>query len=258
MIIDTHAHYDDEAFDKDRAEVLLGLREAGVEAVINVCASPESLFSTPELVRKYPFVYGAIGLHPDEVGWFNEERFEELPALLQQDKILAVGEIGLDYHWNVETAEVQKEWFVKQIRLADEAKLPVIIHSRDAAKDTLEIVEKEDVGRIGGVMHCYSYSLEDAVKYTDMGLFLGIGGVVTFKNGKKLKRVVREISLSHLILETDCPYLAPEPFRGRRNNSGFLRHVVQEIAELKGVSPEEVVEVTTDNARRLFGIPKQK
>ena len=255
MIFDTHAHYDDKAFDEDREEMLASLPENGIGNVVNVCASINSLRRIIPLTEKYPYVWGAAGVHPDYAEEMTEETLEEIRKVLQHEKILAVGEIGLDYYWHKEPEnhKRQQEMFRAQLDIAREEKLPFMIHSRDAAEDTLTIVkEYMQKGMYGGIMHCYSYGLEHAREYVKMGLFLGIGGVVTFTNGRKLKEVVHEIPLENLVLETDCPYLAPVPYRGKRNCSLYLPYVVQAIAELKGVPADEVIRVTEENARRLL------
>ena len=255
MIFDTHAHYDDKAFDEDREEMLASLPENGIGNVVNVCASINSLRRIIPLTEKYPYVWGAAGVHPDYAEEMTEETLEEIRKVLQHEKILAVGEIGLDYYWHKEPEnhKRQQEMLRAQMDIAREEKIPFMIHSRDAAEDTLTIVkEYMQKGMYGGIMHCYSYGLEHAREYVKMGLFLGIGGVVTFTNGRKLKEVVHEIPLENLVLETDCPYLAPVPYRGKRNCSLYLPYVVQAIAELKGVPADEVIRVTEENARRLL------
>ena len=257
MIIDTHAHYDDEQFNEDRDDVLNRMKDAGVELIVDVGSTLKSWDHIINLINEYPFVYGAIGLHPDEVGDFDEEQFARMKVLLEHEKVVAVGEIGLDYYWDKEQHDLQKKWFVKQLELAREKKLPVIIHSREAAADTMEIMQQYGVG-LKGVIHCYSYSVEMAKEYVKMGYFIGIGGVVTFKNAKKLKEVVKEIPLESLVLETDCPYLAPVPFRGKRNSSEYLNYVAEEIAEIKQISVEEVIQQTEKNARRLYDLIESK
>ena len=255
MIFETHAHYDDEQFDEDREQLLAGLQEAGIETVVNVGATLEGCLSTIRLAEQYPFIYAAVGVHPDEVGTLDEEKFSWLKEKLSHEKVVAVGEIGLDYYWDQESHEVQKKWFLRQLEAAREAGLPVIIHSRDAAEDTLNIVrEYMKDGMYGGVIHCFSYSKEIAREYLNMGLYLGIGGVVTFKNSRKLKEVVEYAPLNQILLETDCPYMAPVPNRGKRNSSLYLPEVVKTIAEIKGVSCEEVVAVTESNAVKVLGL----
>ena len=269
-IFDTHAHYEDEAFDADREAVLSALPRSGVLRVVNVSSTRESLAKTADLCRScsgvsaaekngtgsslYPEICGAYGLHPDSAGEYDAAAEAEIRTLAADPsaKAVAIGEIGLDYHWMTETKEVQEAVFRAQLRLARELHLPVIIHSRDAAADTLRIAKEENLGEIGGVMHCYSYSPEMAREYLEMGVYLGIGGVVTFKNSRKLKETVAMAPLSQLVLETDCPYLAPEPYRGRRNQSGYLPYVVSAIAAIKGISEDEVRRVTWENACRMY------
>ncbi len=254
MIFDTHTHYNDKKYDSDREEQLSSLKEAGVDRIVNISASWQDLQDTLVLVEKYPFIYGAVGLHPDHVGEMTEDRFEQLRAYCQRPGIVAVGEIGLDYHWDVEPRDYQKEMFKRQLRLAVEEDMPVVIHSRDAARDTFDIMKKEHAGTTGGIIHCYSGSVEMAREYVKLGYYLGIGGVVTFKNSRVLKAVTEEIPLSHLVLETDCPYLAPTPYRGKRNSSVYLHLVAEAIASLKGISVKEVEEVTYANAMEVYRI----
>lgn len=253
MIFETHAHYDDEQFDLDREELLSSMPEQGVGTIVNVSATYESCRCVVDLVQKYPFMYAAVGIHPDEVGSLNEERFAALKELCGREKVVAVGEIGLDYYWDNESHDVQKEWFVRQLDLARELNLPVLIHSREAAADTMEIMKEHGQG-LRGVIHCYSYSKEQAKEYVKMGYYIGVGGVVTFKNSRVLKEVVKAIPLEHIVVETDCPYLAPTPHRGKRNSSAYLPLVIEEIAKLKGITAEEVEDATYENAQRLYGL----
>ena len=257
MIFDTHAHYDDEQFNEDRVELLNSMEEQGVGTIVNVSAAYNSCRKVIALAKEYPFVYAAVGIHPDEVGCLNEENFAQMKELFKEEKVVAVGEIGLDYYWDKEpeVQAAQREWFVRQLALAGETDLPVIIHSRDAAEDTMRILK--ETGRFRehpGVIHCYSYSPEQAKEYVKMGYCIGVGGVVTFKNAKKLKQTVEQISLEHILLETDCPYMAPEPHRGTRNDSSNLSYVAARIAEIKGVSVQEVEQTTWENACRVFGV----
>ena len=253
MIIDTHAHYDDGQFDADREELLGSMKEGGIGLIVNAGSTVASWDKIVELTEKYPFVYGAVGVHPDEVGELDEEKFLRMAELLDRDKIVAVGEIGLDYYWDKEKHDLQKEWFVCQLGLAREKEMPVIIHSREAAADTFEIMKQHAAG-MKAVIHCYSYSPEMAREYVKMGYYIGVGGVVTFKNAKKLKQVVQEIPLESIVLETDCPYLAPVPYRGKRNCSLYLPYVAEQIAELKGTTVEEVIQQTEKNSRELYGL----
>ena len=253
MIFDSHAHYDADQFNEDRDELLKSMPEHGVGTILNVGADWDSVTEAVQLAQNYPHVYAAVGMHPDEVGDLDEERFAFMEAQCHQDKVVAVGEIGLDYYWDTESHEVQKKWFLKQLDLARRLDLPVIIHSRDAAEDTLQIMKEYGKG-LRGVIHCFSYSKELAEEYVKLGFHIGIGGVVTFKNGKKLKEIAGVIPLERILLETDCPYLAPEPYRGKRNASMYLTYVAEEIAKIRGISYEEVVEQTEQNAKILFSI----
>lgn len=252
MIFDTHAHYDDEQFDADREELLASFYENGIGCVVNVAASLESVQTTLALAQRFPWIFAAVGIHPDEVGALDEERFSWLGEQAEHEKCVAVGEIGLDYYWNKSEKDVQKKWFIRQIELAKHIKKPIIVHSREAAQDTFEIIRDTHAGSMGGVIHCYSYSWELAKEYLKMGFYLGIGGVVTFKNAQKLKEVVKNAPLEQLVLETDSPYLAPVPFRAKRNSSLNLPYVAEEVARIKGICTEEVVSATWDNAVRMY------
>ena len=281
MIFETHAHYDDDAFNDDRDEVIGGLRAAGIARVVNIGADMASSRRSVELANRYDFMYAAVGVHPDNAGEIvacdtsddadSVERkvyntvdcsrnLAELRQMAASEKVIAIGEIGLDYHWNVFPREVQKEAFVTQWELAVGLGLPIEIHSRDAAEDTMNIVREmygreQKAGReLRADMHCYSYSPEQAAEYVKMGLYFGIGGVITFKNAKKLREVVEIVPIERLLLETDCPYLAPEPHRGSRNNSTYLHSVAAGIAQIKGISEKEVEDITYENACRFFGI----
>lgn len=256
MIFDTHVHYDDEAYDEDR-EVFLGeIVQKGVGRVVNVGATIDSAKEAVALSQKYDFIYAAVGVHPSDTADLTEEDMQWLTQAAQMEKVVAIGEIGLDYHYDEPEKEVQKKWFVRQLRIAKETKLPVCIHSREAAQDTLTIMQQEHAEEIGGVIHCYSYGWEMAKIYLDMGFYLGIGGVVTFKNGRKLKEVVEKAPMEQLVLETDSPYLSPEPYRGQRNSSDRLLYVANQIAELKNMTTDEVIRITEENAKRLYRMKK--
>lgn len=252
MIFDTHAHYDSSQFDEDREELLASMSQHNVGTIINVGASLEGCRRSVELSEQYDFIYAAVGVHPDEVGALNEETWQWLTALAGIGRrVVAIGEIGLDYHWDVEPREVQKRWFIRQMELARELKLPICVHSRDAAKDTFDLIA--EYGRdLSGVIHCYSYSPEMAREYVKLGYHIGLGGVVTFKNAKKAKETAQSIPLERLLLETDCPYMAPVPHRGTRNSSIYIDYVAQEIAQLRGITKEAVIAQTERNARELF------
>ena len=252
MIFDTHAHYDDEAFDLDREELLLSMKEHGIGKIVNAGSSFATNEQILELVKKYDFIKASIGIHPELAYELTEENFKQIEAWCKLDCCVAVGEIGLDYYWPEPDPAIQRVWFERQMDLAKRINKPIIVHSRDAAQDTYEMMKAAQADKIGGVVHCFSYSKEVAKQFVDMGFFLGVGGVVTFKNSKKLKEVVEYIPLEHLVLETDCPYMAPTPFRGKRNSSLYLPYVVEMISEIKGISTEEVERVTWDNAHRLY------
>ena len=252
MIFDTHAHYDDEQFDIDREELLGKMQEAGIETIVDVGASIETTKKALELAHRYDFIYAAVGVHPSEVEELDDEKLELLRELSRDEKCLAIGEIGLDYHWPDPAPELQKIWFKKQLDLARSEKLPVIIHSRDAAADTINIMKEEHAEEIGGVVHCFSYGKEIAKQCADMGFYIGIGGVLTFKNARKMVEVVENTPMDRIILETDCPYLAPEPYRGKRNSSLYLPYVVEKLAQIKGISCDEVERITRENARSMY------
>ncbi len=252
MIIDTHAHYDDEAFSEDREAVFEEIKKSGVGLVVNIGSSFETAKESVRLSEQYNFIYAAIGVHPSETEELNEEHMSWLLENSGKEKVVAIGEIGLDYYYDEPERELQKKWFRRQLEIAREVKLPVCIHSRDAAQDTLMILKEQKAEEVGGVIHCFSYGWEQAKIYLDMGFYLGIGGVVTFKNGKKLKEVVKNAPIERLVLETDAPYLAPVPYRGKRNQSGYLPLVVEAVAEIKGLPVEEVIRITEENARRLY------
>ncbi len=257
MIFDTHAHYDDHAFDRDRDELLRGLSDSGTECIVNVGSSMESTRRTLELAEKYPFIYAAIGVHPSETEELVQEDMDFLREQVRREKVVAVGEIGLDYHWKEPEPAVQKKWFERQLSLASEVRLPVVIHSRDAAKDTLDILKGWQKDFTGGVLHCFSYSREMAEEYLNMGYYFGIGGVLTFKNARKLLEAVEIIPMKRILLETDCPYLAPEPYRGMRNQSSYLELVAQKLAQIKSITKKDVLEQTMRNARKFYGIIRQ-
>lgn len=257
MIIDTHAHYDADAFENDRDELLQSMQKNGVEIIVNSCASVDGFAEIMGLVEKYDFMYVSVGVHPDDAEKITHEKLEEIRQLSHHEKAVAIGEIGLDYYWHKEKEHhrIQQEMFRAQMDIAREEKLPFVIHSREAAEDTLNIVKEYMTGGMyGGIIHCFSYGKEIAREYLKRGLYLGIGGVVTFGNAKKLKEVVEYAPLEQLVLETDCPYLAPTPYRGKRNSSLYLPYVAEAIAEIKGITAEEVIRQTEKNARELLKI----
>lgn len=253
FIIDTHAHYDDEKFDEDREELLLSMRDNGIGIIVNSGASMEGVRDTLRLTEKYDFVYGTAGIHPSEAEVLEDEKsYDELKKAVLNEKILAVGEIGLDYYWGEPDSDIQKKHFERQLELAKEVKKPVVIHSREAAADTLDIMKALKAEETGGIIHCFSYGTEMAREYLNMGFYLGIGGVITFKNSRKLKEVVEYMPLDRIVLETDSPYLSPEPNRGKRNSALNLKYVVAKIAEIKNVTEEQVIEAAYKNACKVY------
>ena len=251
-IFDTHTHLNVDNFAGKEAEEIAFARELGVTKMNIVGFDTETIEKSLALSRQYGELYSTIGWHPTEAGSYTQEVENMIVSRLHDSKVIALGEIGLDYHWEEPEPELQKTWFVRQLGLAREKKLPVIIHSRDAAKDTLDIMKAEKAGEIGGVIHCFSYSLEMAKEYLNMGFYLGIGGVLTFNNAKKLKEVVAYMPLDRIVLETDCPYLSPVPNRGKRNSSLNLPYVVEEISRIKNVSVEQIIEITNRNAKQMY------
>lgn len=255
MIFETHAHYDDSRFDEDRDSLLSSMPSHGIGTIVNITADYKSLKASFDIAHQYDFVYTTVGLHPTELDGLPENVISEMETLAADEKCVAVGEIGLDYHYEKDEAvkEKQKHWFISQLDLAKKTKLPVVIHSRDAAEDTMAIL-KDYAGDVVCDVHCFSYSPEIAEEYIKMGFFIGIGGVLTFSNAKKLVETVERIPLTSILLETDSPYLAPHPFRGERNDSTYLHYVVRKIAKIKGITEDEVIEVTEKNARRFYGL----
>lgn len=252
MIFESHTHLDDRAFDEDREEMIRKLKESEVSYIMNISASLDSAKRSLELAKKYDFIYTSIGIHPCETKELNEENFSEMVSFLKEEKVKAIGEIGLDYYWNEPEREIQQYWFRRQLRLAHEYDYPVIIHSRDAAFDTYQVMREENADKLKGVIHCYSYSKEIARDYLNWNYYFGIGGVITFQNAKKLKEAVEYIPLENIILETDSPYLSPVPYRGKRNSPLNLPLIAEAIARIKKVTDEEVKQVTMENAKKLY------
>ena len=253
-IFDTHAHYDDKAFDEDRESLLEELPKQGIAKVVNVGASLSSWKAARSLAERYDYIYCALGVHPSDTAELTEESFEWLRMQCDYEKCVAVGEIGLDYYWDEPDRDIQKKWFVRQLQLARECKKPAVIHSREAAKDTVDIMTAEKCQEIGGVIHCYSYSKETAKTFLDMGFYIGIGGVLTFKNARKLVETAEYVPMDRIVLETDCPYLAPVPNRGKRNSSLNIPYVVEALAHIKGITEEEVRQAAWKNAHELYGM----
>lgn len=248
-IIDSHAHYDDSSFDADREDILRELFSGDICKIMNIGCSVKSSYSSVKLAEEYAGIYAAVGLHPDAADEI--DRMDEIRKLCDNKKVAAIGEIGLDYHYEEHSRDIQKKAFEEQLRLAAELDMPVVIHSRDAWEDTMELLRKY---RPKGVMHCFSGSAEIAREIVGMGMYVGFTGVVTFKNAKKALKALEAVPTDRLLVETDCPYMSPEPNRGKRNYSGYLPYTIAAMAAVKGLSPDEMAEITAENAEKLFGI----
>ncbi len=254
MLFDTHAHYNDERFKEDIDEVLKSLPENDIGLVVNACSSLEEMNDILELCEKYPYIYGCAGIHPHEVGSLCDDDMQKLKQYCHHPKIKAVGEIGLDYYYDNAPREIQKKWFAAQLELAKEVKLPVVIHDRDAHADSMDILRAGNVREVGGVFHCYAGSVEMAKEILDWGMYIAFGGSLTFKNSVRPKEVAKYVPLNRIVLETDSPYLTPSPQRGRRNDSRYMHFVAQMIADIKGITYEEVAKATYENGKKLFNI----
>lgn len=258
-MIDSHAHYDDEQFDADRDAIIRKAVEAGVTQIINPGCDLASSKRAIALAKKHPEVFAAVGVHPQEVNSCDEKTLSGIEALTREDKVVAIGEIGLDYHYDFSPREAQREWFSRQVALAGKLKMPIIIHDRESHQDVLDIVKayrSELTAESPGVFHCFSGSVDMAKEVLELGFYLGIGGALTFKNARKPVEVVQYAPMDRLLIETDCPYMAPEPHRGKRNWSGYLRYVIERIASIKGMDCGKVERITTENARTLFGLDR--
>ena len=254
MLFDTHVHLNDDQFDEDLEEVIERARENGVERVVVVGFDEKTIKRAIELIDTYDFMYAAIGWHPVDAIDLTDSYLEWIEELTAHPKVVAIGEIGLDYHWDKSPKDVQQVVFRRQIQLAKKLNLPIIIHNREATEDVVTILEEEGAAEVGGIMHCFSGSPETAKRCLDMNFYISLGGPVTFKNAIKPKEVAKAVPLDRLLIETDCPYLAPHPSRGKRNEPSYVRLVAEQIADLKEVSFEEVAKATTENANRLFKI----
>ena len=254
MYFDTHAHLDDFKFREDQDQVIARAREAGLELIVNVGYNVASARRTVQLTKEYDFIYGTVGMHPHDAKDLDGDSLRELRKLAAEPKIVAIGEIGLDYYYDHSPRDVQQRVFRRMIDLAREVKLPIVIHDRDAHEDIFRILKEEDAAEVGGIFHCYSGSWPLAKEAVEMGFYISIAGPVTFHNAKKVVEVVKEVPLEWLLIETDSPYLAPVPYRGKRNELAYMVKVAEMIAQIKGLDVEKVARVTTENGKRAFNI----
>ncbi len=250
-IFDSHAHYDDTRFDGDRDELISSFKDKGILNVITIGCDVNSSQNALSLAKKYPFFYAAVGYHPQQASDYNEKDFEIIKSMFKDKKVVALGEIGLDYHYDFSPKETQIKVFNLQMKFAEENNIPVIIHSREATKDTLEILSKY---KVKGVVHCFSGSAETAKTLVKMGYYIGFTGVITFNNAKKAIEACSEVPPERILIETDCPYMAPVPFRGKRCDSTMIEKTAEKIAEIKNISPQELIDITSKNAKRLFNL----
>lgn len=250
-IFDTHAHYDDEQFDSDRSELLASLEGKGILGVISCGVNAESSKANIDLSGKYPFIYAAVGYHGLNTEDLTDDYLDILKGLIKNEKTVAIGEIGLDYHYEKETRDIQLKIFREQIELANEYDLPVIVHDREAHEDTLNILKEL---KPKGVIHCFTGSVEMAKEIVKIGMYIGLGGAVTFKNAVKPVEVAKFVPENRLLVETDCPYMTPVPFRGKRNDSSLIPFTAEKIAEVRGVTAQEILDLTAENAKTLFNI----
>jgi TatD DNase family protein len=256
MLFDTHAHLNAIQYEEDIVEVITRAVSENVTHIVVVGFDKDTIKRAMELTDQYDMIYAAVGWHPVDAIDMTEDDLKWIKELASHPKVVAIGEMGLDYYWDKSPKEIQKEVFRKQIQLAKEVQLPIIIHNRDATEDVVKILQEEDASEVGGIMHCFTGSLEVAKQCMDMNFYISFGGPVTFKNAKKPKEVATQIPMERLLIETDCPYLTPHPFRGKRNEPSYVKYVAEQIAELKGLSIEEVAKITSDNAKELFGITR--
>jgi TatD DNase family protein len=254
MLTDSHTHMNDPQFDEDREQAIERAREAGISLMINVGFNRQTIPSSLALAEKYDFIYSTVGWHPHDAIDMKEEDLVWIESLLEHPKVVAIGEIGLDYYWDNSPRDVQADVFRKQIRLARKVGMPIVIHNRDAHQDVVDILREEKADEVGGVMHCFSSSWEVAKECLDLNFYISFGGPVTFKNAVKPKEVAKQVPLDKLLIETDSPYLTPHPYRGKRNETAYVKLVAEMVAEIHGLTLEEIANITTDNAKKLFRI----
>lgn len=256
MLFDSHAHYNDERFNEDRDAVLSSMRENNVGLILNSCSSLDEVKDIFAICKKYPFVYASVGIHPHEAENLTEADMDLLKEYAENPCVKAIGEIGLDYYYDFSPREIQQKWFARQVDIAREVDLPVVIHDRDAHKDSMDILRAHNVRDVGGVFHCYAGSVEMAREILDWGMYIAFGGTLTFKKSVRPIEVAKYVPLDRIVIETDSPYLTPEPHRGKRNSSLFIHYVAEKLAEVKGLSVEEVENATFENAKRCFKIER--
>ncbi|MGD6976965.1 TatD family hydrolase [Bacillus altitudinis] len=254
MLFDTHAHLNAEQYNEDLEQVIERAKSEKVEKIVVVGFDRPTITRAMELIEAYDFIYAAIGWHPVDAIDMTDDDLAWIKELSQHEKVVAIGEMGLDYYWDKSPKDVQKEVFRRQIALAKEVNLPIIIHNRDATEDVVTILKEEGAAEVGGIMHCFTGSLEIAKACMEMNFYISFGGPVTFKNAKKPKEVVKDIPSDRLLIETDCPYLTPAPFRGKRNEPSYVKYIAEQIAELREMSFEELAALTTENAKKVFRI----
>ncbi len=252
MLFDSHAHYDDERFSEDVYELLSDMQKNNVGGILNSCSEINDIPKILELCEKFPFMYASVGVHPHSVGEMTEKDLEILTQYSKNKKVVAIGEIGLDYFYDFSPREKQKEWFLRQVQLAKKLKMPIIIHDRDAHKDCMDILRQEDIRDIGGVFHCYAGSVEMAKEILEWGMYIAFGGSLTFKKSVRPVEVAKYVPLDRILIETDSPYLTPEPNRGKRNSSLYIHYVAEKLAEIKEMSVEQIEEATWENAKKCF------
>jgi len=256
MLFDTHMHLNARQFFEDRDEVMQRAREAGVTRMVIVGFDEDTIPLSIEIAETYDEVYAAVGWHPVDAIHYEDHHLDWLESLTEHPKVVALGEMGLDYHWDTSPKQVQEEVFRKQIRLAKKLSMPIIIHNREATADIIRILQEEKAEEVGGIMHCFSGTVEDVQPCLDMNFYISMGGPVTFKNGHEAKRVAKMVPLDRLLIETDAPYLAPHPNRGKRNEPAYVRLVAEEIAQLRDLDYEKLCNITTENALKVFRIKK--
>lgn len=254
MLFDSHAHYNDSRFEKDMDEVLSSMNENNVGMILNSCSNLDEVPDILKICEKYPFIYASVGIHPHDVKNLADSDMDMLIKYAENDKVKAIGEIGLDYFYDNSPRDLQKKWFARQVEVAKQIKQPIIIHDRDAHKDCMDILRSENIQDIGGVFHCYSGSVEMAKEILDWGMYIAFGGSLTFKKSVRPVEVAKYVPLDRILIETDCPYLTPEPHRGKRNSSLYIHYVAEKLAEIKGVSVEKIENATFENGKRCFNI----